>query len=361
MMSRLLAVPAILALSLNLSGCDGGRAVREAPLPPSQRESPLGSFQPPEALDYLEQWYPRDWRLHLLRALADSSWQAKVAGLRTADSLFPGEPLIAYHLCLAFLERERPEEERLARPYLEKALVRDPGNGILRVIEAYLLLRENRLGEARALFGDPRRLPRGDFHYPRLEEAVLGLFSHAGYLNPYTLTEAVDLYRRIPLPPFEKWVGILYAVFLSPLPEHPYDIRVRGQEAADGLFRLGRALRIGSYSGPKVLSDGYEQRALGFMFQLKAAEFLTLFYRTFEDTAGSERAFRDLVDVQREYEAFMASRPWQDAAAGEYLDDWSRLIADHPGMPIAQAVDQAREWKLWKKAMRFRYPRRDDP
>lgn len=349
------------AFALGLAGCDLGRAVSEAPLPPSQRETPLARFQPPEALDHLEEWYPADWRLHLLRALADTSWQAKVAGLRAADSLFPGEPLIAYHLCLAFLERERPEEERLARPYLDMAKAGDPGNGVLRVMDAYLLLREDRLGEARALFADPRRPPNGGFHYPRLEEAVLGLFSHAGYLNPYTLTEAVELYRRIPLPPFEKWVGILYDVFLSPLPEHPYDIRKRGKEAADGLFRLGRALRIGSYSGPKVLSDGYEQRALGFMFQLKAAEFLTLFYRTFEDTAGSERAFRDLVDVQREYESFMASQPWQDAAVGEYLDRWSRLIAERPGMTVAQAANEAREWKLWKKTMRFRYPRRDDP
>jgi len=356
-------IPKLLALAIALAvaGCDGEPAVREAPLPPSQRDTPLARFQPPEALDHLEEWHPGDWRFHLLRALVDSSWQRKAAGLRTADSLFPGEPLIAYHLCLAFLERDDPEEEKQARPYLERALALDPGNGVLRVMEAYLLLRENRLGEARALFADPRRLPKGDFFYPRLEEAVLGLFSHAGYLNPNTLTEAVEIYRSVHLPPFEKWVGILYAVFLSPLPEHPYDIRIRGKEAADGLFRLGRALRIGSYSGPKVLSDGYEQRALGFMFQLKAAEFLTLFYRTFEDTSGSEKAFRDLVDVQREYESFMESRPWQDAAVGEYLDRWSRLIADHPGMTVTGAVERAREWTLWKKTMRFRYPRRDDP
>ena len=45
---------------------------------------------------------------------------------------------------------------------------------------------------------------------------------------------------------------------------------------------------IKSYAGPRLLSQGYEQQALGFMFQLKAAEFQTLFYQTFEDSAGAE-------------------------------------------------------------------------
>lgn len=360
-MQRNMLGPALAVFAFWLAACDGFRSVQEAPIPPSQRKAALGGLQPPEALDHLGEWYPRDWRLNLLRALTDTSWEDKVAGLRAADSLHPGEPMIAYQLCVAFLERDLPGDEKLARPYLEKVLAADPGNGVLRVVEAYLLLKENRLGQARALFLDPRRLPGGDFYYPRLEESVLGLFSHSRFLNPFTLTEAVELYRRIPFPPFEKWVDILYSVFLSPLEEHPYDIRIRGRDAANGLFQLGRNLRVGSYSGSKVLSEGYEQRALGFMFQIKAAEFLTFYYRTFPDTMGSTRAYEELMDVQREYDAFLVSRPWQDTAVTQYLDDWGDLIRGNPEMTLETAAQRARKWKLWRKAMAFRYPRKDDP
>jgi hypothetical protein len=208
---------------------------------------------------------------------------------------------------------------------------------------------------------DARRSPGGDFYYPRMEELLLGLFSRTGHLNPYTLTEAEEIYRRIPFPPFEKLINILYSVFLSPLPEHPYDIRLRGRDAARGLFLLGKRLRVQSYSGPKLLSQGYEQQALGFMFQLKAAEFQTLFYQTFEDSAGAETAFQDLVDVQREYDAVQAGNPWRDSVAEGYLDNWGALIKAKPAMTLSQAVDTARTWPLWRKARNFRYPGSDDP
>lgn len=352
------AVPILLAC-LALSACDGRKAVKESPLPDSQQQVSLQAFEPPEALDHIGEWYPHDWRLNLFRALTDSSWEGKVAGLRAADSLHPGEPLIAYQLCLAYLERDSGGA-KLARPWLDKALAADPDNGVLRVIEAYVLLKEDKLGQARALFLDPRRLPGGSFYYPRLEEAELGLFSRSRDLNPYTLTEAVELYRKIPFPPFEKLIDILYSVFLSPLADHPYDIRVRGRDAAKGLFQLGRKLRVQSYGGPRILSPGWEQQSLGFMFQLKSAEFLTLFYRTFEDTAGAAQAYQDMVDVQKEYDAFMASQPWQDSAVTAYLDDWSDLIKTHPEMTLSQAAGRARNWKLWEKTMAMRYPGRDD-
>ncbi|MEO7424709.1 MAG: hypothetical protein ABI036_05940 [Fibrobacteria bacterium] len=347
-------------LGLALLACDGRRPVRESPLPDSQFGMPLERFEPPEALEHIGEWYPHDWRLLLFRALTDSSRTGRISALLGADSIHPGEPLIAYELSVAYLESDSAPEARLARPWLDKALAADPYNGVLQVMDAYLLLQENRLGRARALFLDPRRLPRGDFYYPRLEEALLGLLSHSRALNPYTLTEAVELYRRMPFPPFEKWIDILYSVFLSPLQEHPYDIRERGREAARGLFRLGRQLRVQAYSGPKILSNGYEQQSLGFMFQLKSAEFLTLFYRTFEDTGGATGAFQDVVDAQREYEAFMASEPWKDASVVGYLDRWSELIKAQPGMTVAEAVGRARAWPLWRKTLALRYPERDD-
>jgi hypothetical protein len=349
-----------LALAIVFAACDGRRPIRESPPPDSQKRTSLSMFQPPEALDFIEEWYPHDWRLHLFKALVDTSWRGKVNGLRAADSLHPGEPLIAYELCLAYLERDDSAEVLQARPWLDKALKSDPDNGVLRVMEAYLLLKEGRLGQARTLFLDPRRLPGGDFYYPRLEEALLGLFSDTRHFNPYTLTEAVEIYRRVPFPPFEKLIDILYSVFLSPLQEHPYDIRVRGRDAANGLFQLGRKLRVQSYAGPKILSGGYEQRSLGFMFQLKASEFQTLFYRTFDDSVGASRAFDQLTDVQKEYDAFMASQPWQDSSVTSYLDGWHDLIEKNPSMNLTEAVGRAKGWALWKKAMAMRYPKKDE-
>lgn len=357
-------IPALFIAFLScycLSACDGSRTPEETPLPASQKRVALEAFRPPEALDRIGDWYPHDWRLHLFLGLTDASREGKVRSLIKADSLHPGEPMVAYQICLAYLGGDSADEAVRARPWLDKALAADPGNGVLRVIEAYLLLKQDSLPKARALFLDPRRLPGGDFYFQRLEEAVLGLFSDSRHLNPYTLTEAVELYRSVPFPPFEKLIDILYSVFLSPLERHPYDIRVRGRDAANGLFQLGRKLRVGSYAGPRALSDGFEQRTLGFMFQLKSSEFLTLFYRAFEDTAKSVDAFGDMVDTQKEYEAFMAAQPWQDSTVTRYLDDWGALIKGNPKMTLSEATEKARTWALWKKAMAVRIPGSDSP
>ena len=236
------AVSLSLFFILGFAACDGRRTLKETPLPASQTNVALEAFRPPEALDRIGDWYPHDWRLHLLLGLTDTSWEGKVGSLKKADSLHPGEPMVAYQLCMAYLERDSRQARTgaaLARPWLDKALAADPENGVLRVVEAYVLLKQDSLPKARALFLDPRRLPGGDFYYPRLEEAVLGLFSDSRHLNPYTLTEAVELYRSVPFPPFEKLIDILYSVFLSPLAEHPYDIRVRGRDAAQGPVPIG--------------------------------------------------------------------------------------------------------------------------
>jgi hypothetical protein len=360
MMKRARWVLAVSASAVLFLGCGERRSLEEAALPASQEGAALSAFKPPEALEHIEQWYPKDWRLHLIKGLIDTSWDGRVASLRRADSLRPKEAVIAYELALAYLDRENPEDRKLARPYLDRALAEDPDNGVLRVLQASLCLAENDVPRARALFSDPRRSPKGHFYNARLEEIVLGLFSHSGHLNPYTLTEAAETYRRIPMPPFEKMIDILYSVYLDPLPEHPYDIRMRGRDAARGLFLLGRDLRVQSFSETHALSDGYEQRALGFMFQMKAAEFLTLFYRAFEDTASSKKSFDELAGVQREYEAFLDSKPWEDKVVADYLDRWSGLFRQHPNMKVRVAVKKAKEWKLWQRVMAVRYPRGDD-
>lgn len=351
-------MPVLFAVLL-LGGCGNG-LVQETPLPPSQRNATLKDFQPAEMLDHLEEWYPGDWRVHLLRGLTDTAFDVRLASLRKSDSLRPEDPLPSYALASAYLAAPDITLEALARPHVEKALALDPGNDVLRVMLAYVLLRQGDVPRARALFRDPRRNSRGGFYHDRLEEVVLGLFSRTRQLNPYTLTEAVALYRSIPLPPFEKMVDILYAVFLEPLESRPYDIRIRGKQAAQAVFALGKNLRIGSYGASGVLSTGYDQRALGFMFQLKAGEFQTLFHRTFHDTVSSLRAFQAVVGVQAEYQDFIATSALQDAAVSDYLDRWSALIRSEPDLALGEAVERARHWSLWRRARSFRYPSRDD-
>jgi hypothetical protein len=311
-------------------------------------------------LDHLADWYPGDWRVHLLRGLTDTSFAWRIASLWRADSLRPDDPLPSYALASAYLSAPDTALEGKARPAVEKALSLDPENGVLRVMLAYVLLKEGEVPKARALFLDPRRVPRGTFYQDRLEEVVLGLFSHARQWNPYTMTEAAAMYRSIPLPPFEKMIDILYSVFLSPLEDRPYDIRIRGRQAAEAVHRLGRSLRTASYGASGLLNTGYDQQALGFMFQLKAGEFQTLFHRTFRDTAASLLAFRAVATVQAEYQEFTASAAALDAPLLDYLDRWRNLIAERPDMSLGQAVDSARAWSLWRRAQGYRYPARDD-
>lgn len=348
----------LLACTL-LMGC-GRRPLEEAELPSSHRNSTLADYQPPDLLTHLAEWYPGDWRVHLLRGLTDSTREGRLASLQRADSLHPTDPLPAYWLAVTWLDSSAADGERRAVPYVEKALALDPENGVLKVMLAYALLKAGNVPRARALFMDSRRVPSGTFYLDRLEQVILGLFSHTRQLNPYTLTEAVALYRSVPLPPFEKMIDVLYSVYLSPLEDRPYDIRIRGRDAARSVFLLGRQLRVASYGNRQVFSNGYEQRAMGFMFQLRAAEFLTLFHEAFDDIALTERAFNEVVSVQAEYHHFMGSDAWKDSAVTGYLDRWSALIREQPGISVAQAVEEARPWTLWRRLHTYRYPTRDD-
>ena len=369
--TRTLAIVAALACA----GCLG-RTLRESELPSSHRNSTLTDFRPPEILDHLSEWFPNDWRVHLLRGLTDTTRAGRLSALRKADSLRTDDPLPAYFLALHYLDisdagatpdtgaesqaRLPAVRSHVARQYVEKALALDPGNGVLKVMLAYVLLGEGRLPKARALFMDPRRVPTGTSYQDRLEEVVLGLFSHAGQLNPYTLAEAAALYRSLPMPPFEKMADILYSVFLSTQADRPYDIRIRGLDAARGVFELGRQLRVASYGGHQLLSDGYEQRALGFMFQVRAAQFLTLFHQAFEDVPLSARSLEELQDVQMEYQDFVARGAAADTLVSDYLDRWAGRLRDHGSLSVGEAAGMARQWPLWRQARFFRYPAADD-
>lgn len=355
---RLLPVAAVL-LALACAGCLG-KPLREAELPSSHRNSALADFQPPEMLGHLSEWFPHDWRVHLLIGLTDSTREGRVSALRKADSLRPDDPLPAYFLALQYLDTSDAVAESRARPHVEKALALDTENGVLKVMLAYVLLRDGQLPKARALFMDARRAPSGTSYQDRLEEVVLGLFSHAGQLNPYTLAEAAALHRSLPMPPFEKMADILYAVFLSTQADRPYDIRIRGRDAARGVFELGRQLRVASYGGHQLLSDGYEQRALGFMFQVRAAQFLTLFHQAFEDIPLSGRSLQELQDVQMEYQDFIARGAAADTLVSGYLDRWAGLLRDQGSLSVGEAAGIARQWPLWRQARFFRYPAGDD-
>ncbi len=367
-----------------LMGCSDRLSVSEGKLPPSQRDASLKTWNPSSAIQHIEEWYPHDWRILLVQGLTDSSQEQRIAYLQKAESLNRHESLIPYFLCLAYLELgdtinngvlsaqemdSLPKiQYALAEQALEKALQIDSQNAVLKVLQAYIFLKQDKAELARALFqSEPNTTLNksdknfsGTFYYARIEEILVGLFSYSQNLNPYNVNELIEVYRKIPMPPFENMVNILYQVFLDPLPEHPYDIRVRGKAAAMNLFQLGYNLRIGYNSHVGLFPSNYEQRSLGFMFQLKASEFLTLFYRTFEDTLASQKNYGILINVQKEYGHFMESSPWQDSSAMQYMQDWENLIRDSSELTLGQASEKAKAWGFWKRTIQQSYPRRDD-
>lgn len=350
----------LMMVGLFLSSCDVNRKVHEAPLLASEEKATLEQFQPKEVLGQITEWYPHDWRTHLIVGLLDSNHTGRLQSLLVADSLRPDEEVVNYQIAVAYLEDDSLPDTKLARPILEKLFLKNPENGVLAVMLAYVLVKDGDVNKARALFLNTKEWPGGTFYYPRMEQILLGLFSRTRHLNPYTLMEAEEIYRRIPFPPFEKWIDILYSVFLSPLPDHPYDIRIRGRDAARSLFLFGERLRVESYAGPKIFSNGYEQQVLGFMFQLKAAEFQTFFYETFPDSLGAQQAANDFSKVQSEFAQYQSTNPWSDSTSENYRKSWSQILKVRPKMFLYQAIDSARSWPLWKKSQNFYYPKKDD-
>ncbi len=334
--------------------------LEESALVESQKGLAMERFEPPEALMQIATWYPKDWRLHFFQGLIDSSRDWRLKELKVADSLKPNQALVAYQIAAWYLESDSLQDYELALGYINKAQKLDPENAILQVMAAYAQLRMGQIPKARALFLDTRLYPGGDFYFPQMEKTLLGLFSHSQHLNPYTLTEAVEIYRRIPFPPFENWVNILCSVFIDSLDAHPYDIRLRGRDAAHEVFLLGKKLRSQSYRGPRVFSDGWEQNSMGFLFQLKAGEFQTYFYKTFPDSLAAAKVEMNLQDVLLEYDAFQKSQPWQDSLSNSYLQNWSELIQKQPSLPLSQAIEKARGWGLWQRIRLIKYIASDE-
>ncbi len=349
-------------VAIIFSGCSfEEKHLEESALVESQKGLAMERFEPPEALEQIANWYPKDWRLHLFQGLLDSSKDGRLKELKLADSLMPNQILVLYQIAATYLEFDSTEDFNTALDYINKAQKLDPENAILQVMAAYAQLRNGQIPKARALFLDTRLYPGGNFYFPQMEKALLGLFSHSQHLNPYTLTEAVEIYRRIPFPPFENWVNILCSVFIDSLDAHPYDIRIRGRDAAKEVFLLGKKLRSQSYRGPRVFSDGWEQNSMGFLFQLKAGEFQTYFYQTFPDSFAAAKVEMKLQDVLAEYTEFQKSQPWQDSLSNSYLQNWSELIQKEPSLPLSQAIEKARGWGLWQRIRLIKYPISEDP
>ncbi len=355
-------------LTAGLAGCQSRTQPAPSPLPPSAAGLTLGGEVPPPALAHIAEWHPFDWRTHYLLGVSAAHYPEKVAHLRRADSLRPQEPCIDYMLVLATLEAAEAEDEdgeekkKLwveASKQAQAGAARHPRHAALHLLNYYLMARVGEIPQARLAL-NVSDLGEG-FCFARLEEILVGLYDRAGRFNPYTLMEMAELYRSVPLPPFESLMDVLYTIFLEPLEQRPYDIRLRGRDAAVELYNLGYRLRTRAEGLPTLFSQGYERITLGYVLQLKAAEFLTLHHRAFGDTLESRRTFAALNELQVRYLEYLSQEPWESPDLVEFFSAWEALVRDTPEMTFAEAEAVADSWPLWRKAAFFTYPQGDEP
>ncbi len=314
-----------------------------------------------ELLPFWEEWFAKDWRYLLIAGLVSDSLFEKVVQLREANRLHPSEPVVLLQLAMA--ELLQSEDSIL----VDSAIVRlqqlrriDPHNGVPALLESYAYARQAKAPEARTLLMNIPEPMKGDFYYDRIEDAVLGLLQHSGQMNPFRLMQAVELYRKINLPLFEPIMDVLYTVFLEPLPSRPYDIRIRGLDAARTMYNLGYDLRKNARQRAYLLSGAYESISLGYLLQLKSAEFLVLFHRAFENKKEARRVYRVVQNLQLDYADYLGSSPLQDRYAYAFVESWSKLAVDSPELGYSQALAVARSWPLWKELMEKGYPPADD-
>ncbi len=346
-----------------LSACRPRTQPAPSPQPSSIASLTLSEAPPSGFLAQIATWHPHDWRVHYLLGITAPNFEDKVAHLRRADSLNPQEPCIDYMLVLAHLEEagesDDPAHRNQALQYSQAGVQQHPRHAALHLLHFYLLARGGEVPEARQALNIPDL--GGGFCYDRLEEILIGLYDRAGRFNPYALMEMAEIYRSVPLPPFEIMMDLLYAIFLEPLERRPYDIRIRGRDAAVKLYNLGYRLRTSSQGIPVLFSDGYEHVTMGYMLQLKAAEFLTLHHRAFGDTLQSREVFSALMELQSRYLEYLSRRPWESSLLDNFFSSWEDLASTSPEMTLAEADSLATTWPLWRKAADFRYPVQDEP
>jgi hypothetical protein len=342
------------AIGAGISGCKRDQTPFAAPLPASLERRSLDSEDTADLAEFLLQWHPRDWRAHLARGLTLENPADRRRSFSRAAALRSGEPMVLYFLALEFMADSNPASDSAALELLDAALSLDSDNGVLDLTRAVTLSRLGFYAEARAVFRSTRGFPQGDLYAARLESALVGLLDRGLRFNPYDLIQAQTWYRGMPLPPLELWMEALEGIFLDPLQAHPYDIRLRGKEAALGLHRLGRRIEVNSLRVPRVFSDGREERLVGVLLQARAAEFLRHYSRALGSVPGPLRLEPAYWESRLESSLRVAARippDWED-----FLSAWERLGGQEPGIILGKAVGRMRDFQAWKNASRCRIP-----
>ncbi len=343
-------------------GCVQKDFIRESPLPGSLANQTSQSVDALDLADFLAYWHAKDWRAQFAKALTCSKPEDRKKYLILAIELKPDEPMLLYALALEWMEDSSGEAGSAAEVLLLESIRLEPENGVLQLTLAVVQSRLGKYAQARMLFQFQRGFPDGDLYSLRLEKTILGLLQSSSRLNPYDLIQAQTWFQSFPFPPILDWAQALERVFLDPLDVHPYDIRFRGWEAAQGLGRLGRKLSAASLKADRIFSDGREERWIGALLQVEAKEFTECFLKSINKASlvpNSLRSAGKVIFLTPKKVPFEPHSDWDGI-----LITWentlnSTAISSVPSLSMVQALEKMRTHSLWRKVLRVRIPRQN--
>ncbi len=269
---------------LVLTGC-GARSDSSAcattPVDPARQPLALAQAHPDSLSAYWRRWHSDDPHTALFTALADPNAEARRIGLWEAHRRQPEDSLPLWFLGLAtWAERPLPPPDQ--DPW--EALLRlNPDNGVVELATALRRAERGDIPAARMLFYRARGFPGGHAYTTVAEWRLRSFLSATRRLTGSDIGAGREILARAPLPPYRDWLDGLARIFLDPLQERPFDIRLRGWEASQGLRRLGRSLAVQArvYPGWTGLKQG--EVALGLALEWRARQFLRIYAETFPD------------------------------------------------------------------------------
>lgn len=330
--------PVLIGACLLLSGC--GRTAEDTacavtPIDPARQPVALAQADPDSLAAYWRQWHAGDARTALFTALAAQDAEARRAGLWEAHRRRPEDSLPLWFLGLAtWQERPLPSPDR--DPW-EALLLLNPENGVVELATALRRAERGDIPEARMLFHGARGFPQGHAYTAVAESRLTAFLSDTRRLTGTDIGAARKILARAPLPPYRDWLDGLARVFLNPLKDHPFDIRMRGWEASQGLRRLGRRLAVQAREHPGWSGLNRGEEALGMALEWRARQFLRVYQETFPEgphgipmaagvQAGSPRQETRLETDLGRLLATFATAGWPGSEMGKSWGEWNKVL-----------------------------------
>jgi hypothetical protein len=256
-------------------------------------------------------------------------------GLWGAHEKNPEDSLALWFLGLdSWGERPLPAPENDA---WEALLELNPQNGWVELAVSLRRTERGDVSEGRMLFHAARGFPQGHVYSAVAESRLIEFLSDTRRLTASDLGAAREILKAAPRPPYLAWLDALESVYLRPLKRHPYDIRIRGWEASQGLRRLGHSLAIQSREAKSIWGLSHRDEALGLALEWRAWQFLQVYQETFPQQRDLAWGWGRGVDPQNEGERTAAElrsllpRGTDSVGARTHLSqrdwaDWDRVF-----------------------------------